>query len=206
MIGWVGPMCSMPGMDALRRFPHHRCVMRLAAGLLLIAAACSSPPPSADATAQHVRCRIAGRGEEPSITSAAYRIYLVLQGPGGRRESVCLHVPEHAESESVCGQLSVLAEQLCGLPDVPVVESRHGAPALVHDLVLPPGLAIDFRPGAYFVCRRVGATDRFVAEADAEIAFGLLAADGASYDEVAPGTGGEATFEQAPPGWPPAAR
>ena len=185
-----------------------RRLTRLLAALSLVVAACSSTPPAAEpeVAGQRLRCRIAGRGQEPSITTAAYRIYLVLQGPDGRRETACLHVPPYAESEYVAGYLGVLFEELFALADLLTTESRHGEPTLVHDLVLPRGCSIDLRPGAWFVCRRVGESTRFVAEADAEITLGLLRADGAGYDEPTPAHGVEATFDAAPPGWPPAGR
>lgn len=176
---------------------------RSTAVLFLIAAGCVTTPTGVESMGQRIRLRIAGRGQEPSITSAEHRIFLVLRGPGGRTVPMRVHSPQHDESEGLCGSICVRAESILDLPQFTVAESVHGAAPLVHDLVLPPGHDVVGAPGAFFVCRQVAGTNRFVADADPEIWLGQITADDSRYIELTPGRGVEATYETDPPGWPP---
>lgn len=179
---------------------------RAIAVLCLIAAGCAATPVVTEPLGQRLRIRIAGRGQEPSITSAEHLLFLVLRTPDGRAVPVRLHSPEYEESEGLCGSIGVRAEYALGLPAVTYAESLHGDARLVHDLVLAPGYGLDFAPGAFFACRRVDATNRFVAETGSEIRVGQITADGSRYIEAASGHGVEATYDTDPPGWPPAPR
>lgn len=179
--------------------------------LVLIAAGCAAAPPGDESAGQRLRVRIAGRGQEPSITSAEHRIFVLLRAPDGRILPWREHSPAYDESEGLCGSIGVRLGSLLelptsGVPSWTLVESRQGNAPLVHDLVLPPGCTIVDAPGSFFVCRRVAGTDRFVVDADPEIRLGRLTADGSRYVELAPGRDGEVTFETDPPGWPPSLR
>jgi hypothetical protein len=176
---------------------------RSLAVLFLFAAGCVTTPTGTEAMGQRIRVRIAGRGQEPSITSAEHRIFLVLRRPDGRTVPMRMHSPQYDESEGLCGSIGVRAESLLDLSESTFAESLHGAAPLVHDLVLPPGHTVVGAPGAFFVCRQVAGTNRFVAEADPEIRLGQITADGSRYVELTPGRGIEVTYETDPPGWPP---
>lgn len=171
--------------------------------LVLIAAGCVATPPGIESLGQRIRLRIAGRGQESSITSAEHRIFLLLRAPDGRALPVRVHSPEYDESEGLCGSIGVRAESVLDLPPVTFAESLHGNTSHVHDLVLPSGHTVVCAPGAFFVCRRVAGTNRFVADGDPEIWLGQITVDGSRYVEVAPGHGVEVTYETDPPGWPP---
>jgi hypothetical protein len=174
--------------------------------LVLIAAGCAAAPPGEESAGQRLRVRIAGRGQEPSITSAEHRIFVLLRAPDGRILPRREHSPAYDESEGLCGSIGARLESLLELPSLTVAESLHGNEPLVHDLVLPPGYTVVEAPGSFFVCRRIAGTEHFVADADPEIRLGRLAADGSRYVELAPGRDGEVTFETDPPGWPPPLR
>ena len=170
--------------------------------LFLIVAACVATSDGKEALGQRLRVRIAGRGQEPSITSAEHRIFLLLRAPDGRILPWQEHSPEYEESEGLCGSIGVRLGSVLELPSLTVAESLHGNAPLVHDLVLPPGYTVVDAPGSFFVCRRIAGTTRFVADADPEIRLGQIAADGSRYFELTPGHGVEVTYETAPPGWP----
>lgn len=148
-----------------------------------------------------VRCRIAGRGDVPSITSADHRVFVVLQERDGRRLPVRVFSPKYASSEGLLGAIGVRAASLLQRERPTWSESLHGDPELVHDMLFE-GVDLCFEPGSFYVYRHDGETGRFVADPDPEIRLGQLRADGSGYEELTPSLGPAIDYDDDPAGWP----
>lgn len=162
--------------------------------------------PAPDELADRVRVRIAGR-EIPSITSADYFLFFVVQGDDGRGEPIRVLATHYTSCEGlslVAGSRVWFAFDQEGWPELG--PSRHGPADLCADFALPPGTRLCFEPGTFFAYRIVDEGPTMVADLDPEISIGQLRADGSGYVELPPSAGPELPRAQDPPGWPPPAR
>jgi len=177
---------------------------QLGALLLIGAAGCASATrPSPAELGNRVRVRIVSRGDIPSITTADYRLLLMLRTPDGRLETFGVHAPATSDCESIAGALAVKIRSVFALPVVFCESLRADDPTLVHDFVLPAGYTLDFTPGRFYAYRVADPSRRKVADLAPEIRIGQITADGGRYLELQPTAGPEVRGSADPPGWPP---
>lgn len=165
-------------------------------------AGCAAEPGSvSESLGNRLRVRIEGRGQEKSITTADYFLYLMFRCPDGTLAETRIYAPEFAESEGMSLDIGTHIERYHDPARVRLEETLHGDPRCCHDIVLPAGVSISFEPGSYFAYRIVDHTRMMRVDRDAEIRLGMITADGSRYVEVESADGPPIERATDPPGW-----
>lgn len=167
-------------------------------------AACVYAPalPTRADLANRMRIRIEGR-EIPSITTADYFIYCVVEGPDGTRRGIDVLAPESSSSEGLSLQIGMDIRSAFELPDIELGETIGGEPNFSEDIMLPPGFMLCFEPGTFYAYRIIDHSRTMAADLAPEIRLGQLRKDGLAYYEVQASDGPNLERAKSPPNWPP---
>ena len=170
--------------------------------IAVLFAGCAASGPAPESLGNRIRVRIEGRGNEKSITTADYFLYVTVRGPDGKLSATRLYAPATMDSEGMSLITGKHIEKLCDLPRIELKETLHGDPRCAEDVVLAPGYTLCFEPGSYFAYRIVDRTRTMTADRAAEIRLGMITADGSSYVELESADGPAIERATDPPGWP----